>query len=292
MTFDEFASADRIFGAFDFTVCMGAYDLDANKFELHAKFLEHCAQRFLSFNPGTRFPYASAWRVRKYEEKGFSIGKMEFHKILMACAEKPIRSWEDLKEQVGGVYGEAFDVPENEPFTIGAAHKAMATIRPASPTHPFGSAEEAIIASVPAEREYFETKDVNGNVVYFVRIGDEFERMKTPPMIGKEIAPFNGGVFYKKVWRDGDTLRSNHKPAFTYPIGETVESGSPYLWVVQTAQEARDYNIWGASKPFTVIEIHAAPEDIICAGHDIKIKRGRVVREVPANDNNELREAA
>ena len=76
MIFDTFETADKIFSQFDFTVCMGAFDLDAEKFILHEKFLLHCSQRFLSFNPNTRYPYASAWRVRKYEEKGFTIGKM------------------------------------------------------------------------------------------------------------------------------------------------------------------------------------------------------------------------
>lgn len=284
MTFDEFPTAESIFAAFDFTVCMGAYDLDEKRFILHDKFLEHCAQRFLSFNIGTRFPYASAWRVRKYEEKGFTIGKMEFHKILMACAEKPIRSWDELKEQVGGVYGEAFDVPDNEPFSIGAAHKAMSTLRPASPTNPFGSAEEAIVASIPTEREYFEVNDEQGKPVFFVRIGDDFERMKLPPKTGKKVAPFNGGVFYKKVVRDGDTLRSNYKRDFVYPVGEVVESASPYLWVVKTEREARNYNTWKSDKQ-TVIEIRAEPEDIVVSYSDIKIKRGLVVREVPANDN-------
>lgn len=287
MTFDEFPTADSIFSAFDFTVCMGAYDLDEGKFVLHDKFLEHCAQRFLCFNTGTRFPYASAWRVRKYEEKGFTIGKMEFHKILMACAEKPIRSWGELKEQVGGVYGEAFDVPDNEPFSIEAAHKAMATVRPASPTNPFGSAEEAIVASLPIEREYFEVKDEQGKPVYFVRIGDEFERMKIAPKLGKPVAPFGGGVFYKKVVRDGGVLRSNHKPSFTYPVGEVVTSEAPYLWVVQTAQEARNYKLW-SSKQEAVIEIHAEPEDIVCDHANVKIKRGRVIRVVDGavNDNS------
>lgn len=293
MTFDEFPTAESIFAAFDFTVCMGAYDLDEKKFVLHSKFLEHCAQRFLCFNAGTRFPYASAWRVRKYEEKGFTIGKMEFHKILMACAEKPIQSWNDLKEQIGGVYGEAFDVPSDEPFSIAAAHKAMATVRPADPTNPFSTAEEAIIAALPFEREYFEVKDEQGKPVYFVRIGDNFERMKIAPKLGKKVEPFNGGVFYKKVVRDGDVLRSNHKPSFTYPIGEIVESGAPYLWVVQTAREAQDYSLW-SSKQYAVIEIHAEPHDIVCGHSDIKIKRGRVIRvvEEAANDNGVVDVAA
>lgn len=292
MTFDEFPTAEAIFAAFDFTVCMGAYDLDEKKFILHDKFLEHCAQRFLSFNSGTRFPYASAWRVRKYEEKGFTIGKMEFHKILMACAEKPIRTWEDLKEQIGGVYGEAFDVPDAEPFTVSSAYKAMSTLRPANPTNPFGSAEEAILAAIPVEREYFEVKKENGGTVYFVRIGDGYNRMKFPPKVGKKIEPFNGGVFYKKVVRDGDTLRSNYKNSFVYTVGEMVESASPYLWVVPTPSEAWDYSIWSNAKPPVVIEIHAAPEDIVCDDMHIKIKRGRVVREVAANDNAQFANAA
>ncbi len=229
MSFDEFPTAQHIFEAFDFTCCMGAFDLDAKEFILHGQFLTHCAQRFLSFNPTTRFPYASAWRVRKYEEKGFTIGKMEFQKILMACADKPIKSWDDLKEQIGGVYGEAFDIPADQPFTMEAARAAMDTLRPAKQMPAYASANMAIVATVPVEREYFETKSADGSAVYWVRIDGDFVQLPVPPRIGKRIEPFDGGRVFKKVLRQpGGHFASSYRPSFHYRVGEIAESPAPF----------------------------------------------------------------
>lgn len=282
MTFDQFSTAQKIFEAFDFTCCMGAYDLDDGKFEQHENFLLHCAQRFLSFNPSTRFPYASAWRVRKYEEKGFTIGKMEFHKILMACAEKPIRSWDDLKEQIGGVYGEAFEIPDGEEFSMHAAHRAMATMRPAKPQSPFTSAEEAIMLTSPVEREFWQISGEDGKPSYWVKFDDDFEPMGAPPRIGKRVEPFNGGAVYKKVIRNADgSFRSSYKKTFIYRIGGMVESPDPFIWVRPTVAGAREYNLWSGKEDWAVIEIKAAPEDILWNGTELKIKRGTVVAEHP-----------
>lgn len=282
MTFDEFPSASFIFEAFDFTCCMGAYDLDEKAFILHDQFMVHCAQRFLSFNPNTRFPYASAWRVRKYEEKGFTIGKMEFQKILMACAEKPIRSWDDLKEQIGGVYGEAFDIPADEPFSTEAAHRAMATLRPVKPGSAFESADEAIMLMSPIERDYFETKDESGTSAYWVMLDGEFTRMSAPPRVGRLVPAFNGGRLYKKVVRQPDgSFRSNYRPEFAYRIGDEVSSAEPFIWVVASPEAARNYNIWSGNKDWAIIEIKADPEDIICNGSELKIRKGVVVCEHP-----------
>lgn len=41
MHFDFFPTANDIFSAFDFTVCMGAYDYDAKELVLHPDFLKH-----------------------------------------------------------------------------------------------------------------------------------------------------------------------------------------------------------------------------------------------------------
>lgn len=285
MTFDEFATSQKIFEAFDFTCCMGAYDLDTGSFEQHENFLLHCAQRFLSFNPLTRFPYASAWRVRKYEEKSFTIGKMEFHKILMACAEKPIRSWDDLKEQVGGVYGEAFDIPDGEEFSVAAAHRAMSTMRPAKPQSPFTSAEDAILLTSPVEREFWQISSADGKPSYWVKFDDDFTPMECPPRIGKRIDPFNGGTVFKKVVKQDDgSFCSNYRKTFIYRIGDVAESPDPFLWVTPTVSAARAYNAWSGKANWAVIEIKAAPEDIIWTGSELKIKRGVVVAEHPADE--------
>lgn len=148
MHFDFFPTAEDIFTAFDFTVVMGALDLDAEEqwkwnselgkhvkagephpasgFVLHADFLKHNSQRFLRFNPGTRFPLASACRVLKYQQRGYTIGKGDIMKVALAVRGVRIESWEDLKDQIGGAYGDKV-VLENEdkPFSLSAAIDAL-----------------------------------------------------------------------------------------------------------------------------------------------------------------------
>ena len=100
-------TSDGIFDAFDFTCCMGAFNNKTKDFELHPDFLVHNSQRFLKFNPRTKYPIASLLRVLKYQAKGYSIGQSEMLKIALACRLPLIDSWEQFKEQVGGSYGES-----------------------------------------------------------------------------------------------------------------------------------------------------------------------------------------
>lgn len=134
MYFDFFPNAEDIFKAFDFTVCMGAVDLDVHKkdehpdsgFIFHPDFLKHNSQRFLKFNPGTRYPLASATRVLKYQQRGYTIGKGDMMKIALAVRGVRIDSWDDLKDQIGGAYGDKVVFGnEDKPFTIEAAIDAL-----------------------------------------------------------------------------------------------------------------------------------------------------------------------
>lgn len=152
MHFDYFPTAEDIFAAFDFTIVMGALDLDAGPktkysptlspttsdfvtvgephtdsgFIFHADFLKHNSQRFLKFNPGTRYPLASATRVLKYQQRGYTIGKGDMMKIALAVRGVRIESWEDLKNQIGGAYGDKVVLGnEDTPFTLEAAIEAL-----------------------------------------------------------------------------------------------------------------------------------------------------------------------
>lgn len=126
MHFDFFPTADDIFKAFDFTVCMGAFDYDAKELVLHPDFMKHNSQRFLRFNPGTNFPLASATRVLKYQSRGYTIGKGDILKIALACRGVEINSWADLKDQIGGAYGYKVELAgEDKPFSLAAAIDAL-----------------------------------------------------------------------------------------------------------------------------------------------------------------------
>jgi len=175
MYFDFFPTAEDIFKAFDFTVCMGAVDLDTGErskwkgaefitvgekhidsgFVFHPDFLKHNSQRFLKFNAGTRYPLASSTRVLKYQQRGYTIGKGDMMKIALAVRGVKIDTWDDLKDQIGGAYGDKVVLGnEDKPFTIEAAIDAMTVddaesepwVQPANDNMP--STAEALLAHI------------------------------------------------------------------------------------------------------------------------------------------------
>ncbi|MGN7962613.1 hypothetical protein [Brucella sp. 22210] len=175
MYFDFFPAAEDIFKAFDFTVCMGAVDLDTGEkiewrggsrvtlgekhpdsgFVFHPDFLKHNSQRFLKFNSGTRYPLASSTRVLKYQQRGYTIGKGDMMKIALAVRGVKIDTWDDLKDQIGGAYGDKVVLGnEDKPFTIEAAIDALTVddaesepwVQPANDNMP--STAEALLAHI------------------------------------------------------------------------------------------------------------------------------------------------
>lgn len=128
--FDYFDSLQDVFDAFDFTVCMAGIDLKTQNVELDKRFISDISSRTLHFNRGTRFPYISLIRTRKYQEKGYKIGKGSILAIANACAQWKISTWEQAKEQLGGVYGDEIDVKvgDNVEFTQDALHELLTAI--------------------------------------------------------------------------------------------------------------------------------------------------------------------
>jgi hypothetical protein len=121
MHFDFFETAEAIFDAFDYTVCMAAYDLDKKEFVFHDDFMKHSAQRYLRFHSGTRYPYGSLMRVLKYQQRGYTIGKGDLLRIGLCLQNVPLNSWEDLANAVGGQYGEKAKIETDVPFSMAAA---------------------------------------------------------------------------------------------------------------------------------------------------------------------------
>lgn len=121
MHFDFFPTAEAIFDAFDFTVCMAAYDLDEKRFVFHEDFMKHAAQRFLRFRSGTRYPYGSLIRVLKYQQRGYTIGKSDLLRIGLSCQKVTLESWDDLARAIGGQYGEKAKIDASVPFSMDAA---------------------------------------------------------------------------------------------------------------------------------------------------------------------------
>src|SRR5690606_21766681 len=58
--------------------------------------------------------------------RGYTLGKGDMLKIALACRGVRIESWEDLKDQIGGAYGEKVVLGnEDKPFTLEAAIDAL-----------------------------------------------------------------------------------------------------------------------------------------------------------------------
>ena len=106
---DYYDYASKLFDSFDFTICMGAFDFKSEEFKLHQDFLKHNSQRQLMFNTKTLFPIISALRVNKYIDKGYTISKHEFIKVMFTINLLRVKSLEELEEQLGGMYGESVD---------------------------------------------------------------------------------------------------------------------------------------------------------------------------------------
>lgn len=121
MHFDFFENAEAIFDAFDFTIVMAAYDIDAKDFVFHDDFLKHAAQRFLRFHSGTRYPYGSLMRVLKYQQRGYTIGKGDLLRIGLSLNKVELNSWEDLAKAIGGQYGEKALIETDKAFSMDAA---------------------------------------------------------------------------------------------------------------------------------------------------------------------------
>ena len=276
MHFDVFPTPEHIFEAFDFTCCMGAFDLDDEQFKLHPLFLEHCSQRFLSFNKGTRFPYASAWRVNKYKDKGFTIGKVEYQKILLACAARPITSWEGLKEQMGGVYGEAITIPEGVDFSPEAMWSAVETLTFKAPEGGPADADEAIVAVSSKPIPVFKN---DGNLYADYTGSGEYYSISREPKnpVWKTIGEAIGTTFYKKVLVKGGRYFGPHRKDFEYIVGSVTHSpAGPGLFVYQSKEKAKGHNAY-ANGDFAVLELSVADPDDIVFGGEIKLKKATVV---------------
>lgn len=106
MFFDWFPTSEKIFDYFDFTICMAAFDCDTEQYHFHPDFYPDIATKTIRFNKNSKFPISSMFRVEKYKNKGYHIGKAEHLKIALSIANTGLpQSWEELEAQLGGTYG-------------------------------------------------------------------------------------------------------------------------------------------------------------------------------------------
>lgn len=106
---DFYDSPSAVFHNFDFTVNMGAIALGDNIEDdvlyMNEDFVKHNLQRKLVLNKNTLYPVISALRVNKYKAKDYEMSGIEYLKLMLCISALELNTWEDFKEQLGGVYG-------------------------------------------------------------------------------------------------------------------------------------------------------------------------------------------
>ncbi len=243
--FKYYEKAEDIFETFDFTICMGAYDFKTEEFILHKEFLKHNAQRILIYNVTTAFPIISALRINKYKDKGYKISKMEFIKIMMTINSLKIKSYKELKEQIGGMYGENFGrLFENETdkeFNMLDAiesicnyqnEEALRKIETEDNSNLDFSNWELFVAKQLGEIKYFEYKDnayavVENKFIELDEIEENFIKIDIKEAIKLPL------IKYKYVKKENGRYCSFYDNSFEYKIGEKVHAkGSKGLFVL------------------------------------------------------------
>lgn len=121
----NYTSPDVIFDNFDFTVNMAAYAFKGDKLYVHNNFLYHCAQRYIDFSTSTWHPLSSLLRMFKYQDKGYYVGRRAINKALLTASRLNISSWEEFEEQLGGLYGHKFDIPEDTSYSFEKAIEVL-----------------------------------------------------------------------------------------------------------------------------------------------------------------------
>ena len=108
---------------FDYTINMGAYDCKTGEFVFDDRFMIDNARRALVFNQNTKYPVASALRMSKYKDRGYTISKSNILKIAFTIAKQNITTWEEFEGNIGGAYGEIvhINIDHNTPFDLDTA---------------------------------------------------------------------------------------------------------------------------------------------------------------------------
>lgn len=261
--FNVFDTAEDIFNTFDFTVCMGAYDFKSEEFVLHDDFLKHNSQRLLMFNNKTAYPIVSSLRVDKYKQKGYNISKTEYLRVILTCMDLNISNYDELKEQMGGMYGVDYDDVikplEGEDFNLSTVIEKMSEIiNHPDYFKPYHSKEVEVdnwyvfIHSLLGEKiEAYTFRDE----LYTYNDEDGFEKIKEKDLkqMDLDVKPLedffkNGLYVYKNVNKTDGKLISNWDKKFEYKIGEyAVGKGKTWsgndigLYVLPTVEITKEH---------------------------------------------------
>lgn len=254
-----------IFNNFDFYINMAAYDFKSKELYLHDKFLTNIAARCLEFNPNTLYPIISALRVDKYKERGYIITKKEFIKIMLAINNLNIKSWEDFKDQISGLYGEKLDlnIDYKSEFSV---DKALEIV-------------EAVETDI-YKKDYNieEGKETDVEVII------EKEKMNNLPEYPK---------FYKCVSKVLKSLYGGFNRSIEYKLGSVVNGGTNGIYVHSLSSE-KELTYWGNERhiielqPVDKFDVHkhiiSASNGEIQLGGDWKVTKVMTKEEYDAKE--------
>lgn len=303
--FKYFSSSEEIFDTFDFTACMGSFDFTTEQFILHPDFLKHNSQRILKFNSETAFPIVSLLRVQKYEDKGFSISKPEFIRIILTCMNLEINTYEELKEQLGGMYGVNFDKlfedVKDEEFSLESAIDKIANITLSDeyfvkhePVQ-YDKLEDILDTIAKKPKKYLSINDAN----YVVNYNGLLRKVGHVPEYKIDVDVkeyFEKNKLYKFVKKIGDKYFSFYDNEFEYVIDEEVaaKNSNEYSayggWKKGNGQlylfEKKGFNYqYRNNRDSVLIEVQIKPDDFISADDgDVLAKKVTVIREVPKDE--------
>lgn len=297
----KFESVEELFDSYDFTICMGAYDFKTESFILHHNFLKHNAQSILKFNSKTSYPLISAIRLAKYEKRGYTISKSEYFRIIMTCMALKINSYEELKEHLGGMYGESYDrlfedVDDDSEFDIQLAIDKIANL---------SLSDEYFEKYVAIDYSMSEIiKDLDKGTVKILNLqGNEYRVLNGKLLELYSIHEnyievdvndfFKNSKFYKFVKLDStnNELSSFYHSSFKYIIGEEVKAveeysgygnkGKLFFNHKNTILDSTFYN----KDDKVLIEVDINPKDIITySDSDITASKCKVLRVVPEQE--------
>jgi hypothetical protein len=197
IVYKYFETPQHIFDDYDFTINMSALEVATEQFHFHEDFFKHNSQRYLQFHTGTAYPLISALRVQKYLDRGYTISKSQMLRLLLTISQIDIHTWDQLKDEIGGMYGLNMDevFPEKEEFSLEKAIAVLDEIVSDKKFHtPYASISEDVIWA-----KFFPNKVINGKYAL--------------------------GKFFKNVVVLGDEICSAHDKNFKYVVGEVVDGG-------------------------------------------------------------------
>lgn len=300
MMFDEFATAERIFEFFDFTVCMAAFDCDTKEYVFHPDFWIDVAGKTIRFNPKTRYPLNSMMRLGKYRAKGYTLPTSEMVRMSLTLMSSSMpTSWDELEAVIGGTYGQQVKLhTEGKEFSIQAAIDLFddlnvdLLIPDASTDYSDFSADDFDMAFTNDKVYTFKVPEqkgvwisVSGSKTALItedgRIsasGDKAIRLreilKKEPF---ETAPADMMVYGYKTFKElpDGTLQNciNHRK-LSYAVGEwTEEQKHPHIYVHPKA-----VSTYGAQKLYKVGFLLA--DVVTLSDHEITAKKVQVIEKM------------